>query len=147
MARWTEPRWPGRCDSLRGFHLFRPAALRSSPDNHSGIIRPRRLALGIAGHHSHARRPVSGRASFARAFSTARDLAGVGVCLVAMAHSARVCEGGRARRVAVLWRAWSEPASARDHESAPSRLAQNSVWISRHLLRDISRTRHCVLSP
>ena len=108
---------------------------------------PRRLALGIAGHHSYARRPVSGRGSFAHAFSSARDLAGVGICLVAMVDGACVYECGRARRVAVLWRPWSEHASAGDHESAPTRLAQNSVWISRHLLRDVSRARYCVLSP
>jgi len=30
--------WPSRCDSLRGFHLFRTATLRSRPDSHSRLL-------------------------------------------------------------------------------------------------------------
>src|SRR5215831_16899478 len=101
MARWTEPRSPGRCDSLRGFHLFRAAALCSGADGDSRLIRSLRLALGIAGHHGYACRAVSGRASLARTFSLARNLARFGLCPLAMADRARVCDRRRAVRLAV----------------------------------------------
>src|SRR5262245_39152819 len=139
MARWTEPRWPGRCDSLRGFHIFRAAALRSSADGDSRLVRPRRLALGSPAHHGHAPGAVPGRHSLASAFPGARNLARIGIRVMAMVARARVRRRRPACRLAVLQRNRAERASASTNETDSAGLAENSVRISGDFLRDLSR--------
>src|SRR6516164_8040404 len=122
MASWTEPRLPSRCDSLRGFHVLRAAALRSSADSHSWFVRPRRLALGSPNHHGHARCAVSGRAAFAKTFPGQRNLARTGVRVVAMADRAGLRRRRSTRWLAVLLRDWARRASAGTSESNSGRL-------------------------
>ena len=145
MARSTGLAWPSRCDSLRGFHLFRTATLRSGSDPDSRSARPRGLALGAPGDCGDASRAVSRRASCPSALSSARDLDRPWLRCMAVADGACICRCRCARRLAVLRRTCGKPASAGSSEIGSARVAQESVRFSGHFLRYVSGARRRLL--
>src|SRR5439155_4619948 len=130
MARSTGLAWPSRCDSLRGFHLFRTATLRGGSDPDSPSARPRGLALGAPGDCGDASRAVSRRASCPSALSSARDLDRPWLRCMAVADRACICPCRCARRLDVLRRTCNKPASAGSSKIGSARVAQESVRFS-----------------
>src|SRR5882724_4115410 len=146
MARSTEPVWPSRCDSLRGFHLFHTATLRSRSDSDSWVAWTRRLALGAARDCGDAYRAVSRITSCPASFSAARNLDRRWFRALAVGDGGGLCSRRCTRRLAVLRRDCGKPASVSGGEIGSVRVAEKSVWFSGYFLRYVSSAGCRVLS-
>src|SRR6266436_1659010 len=145
MARSTAPVWPSRCDSLRGFHILRAAALRSGSDADSRSLWARRLAVGPPRDCGDASRAVPRIALRPSPFSSARDLDRPWLCRLAMGDGARICRCWCTRRLAVLRRTCDELASVVSSEIGSARVAVKLGWFSGYFLRYVSSARYRVL--
>ena len=138
MARPTEPAWLSLCDSLRRFHVFWAAALRSSSDAHSGSVWQSWLALGDPGDRRDAHRAVSRGIRHSTTFCSSRNLDRHRFRRLAMGNGVRICKKRGTGRLAVLCCGRGKRASACSVQIFSGGVAGERVWFSRNFVHHVS---------